>query len=203
MPIGPDTYHCGFHHADSYGAASYLIVRPEGNVLVDSPRFTAPLRKGIEALGGVRSMFLTHRDDVADHARFAAHFGCERILHRDDVTASTRDVEIQPQGQAPIRLADDLVVIPVPGHTRGSACLLYKESVLFTGDHLAWSLPMQHLSAFRSACWYDWTVQVQSMTRLLDHRFEHVLPGHGSPCHFDKDEMQRQLEKCITRMRTD
>ena len=41
------------------------------------------------ALGGVRWMFLTHRDDVADHARFRAHFGCERVLHAADVTADT------------------------------------------------------------------------------------------------------------------
>ena len=33
-------------------------------------------------------MLLTHRDDIADHAKFAAHFGCPRVMHRDDGTAS-------------------------------------------------------------------------------------------------------------------
>src|SRR5437868_15466866 len=83
-------YYCGFNAESSFGAWSYLIVRPEdegGNVLVDSPRFTRPLVRKIEALGGVRTIFLTHRDDVADHARFASHFRAERVMHADDNAA--------------------------------------------------------------------------------------------------------------------
>src|SRR6476646_9341986 len=72
-----DVYFCGFTSEASFGAWSYLIVRPPeqgGNVLVDSPRFSSPLVKRIEQMGGVSLMFLSHRDDIADHARFAAHF---------------------------------------------------------------------------------------------------------------------------------
>src|SRR5688500_14455150 len=48
-------YFCGFTAESSFGAWSYLVVRPEaegGNVLVDSPRFSRQLVKRIEALGG-------------------------------------------------------------------------------------------------------------------------------------------------------
>ncbi|MCD7449358.1 hypothetical protein HAX54_051547, partial [Datura stramonium] len=45
-------YHCGYHSDKSFGAASYLIVRAEGNILVDS-------------------------DDVADHEKWSNHLGCE------------------------------------------------------------------------------------------------------------------------------
>ncbi|HEV2763984.1 MAG TPA: ferredoxin, partial [Pyrinomonadaceae bacterium] len=86
-PVAEDVYFCGFTAESSFGAWSYLIVRPEergGNVLVDSPRFSGPLVKRIEKLGGVRTMFLTHRDDVADHADYARRFGCERVMHADD-----------------------------------------------------------------------------------------------------------------------
>ncbi|KAL4296500.1 hypothetical protein GQ457_12G032470 [Hibiscus cannabinus] len=31
----PGVYHCGYHSEKSYGAASYLIIRPEGNILID------------------------------------------------------------------------------------------------------------------------------------------------------------------------
>src|SRR5574342_371172 len=79
--VEADVFHCGFHSESSFGAASYLIVRGEGNVLVDSPRFTMPLVRRLEDLGGVSRMFLTHRDDVADHRRFREHFGCERVMH--------------------------------------------------------------------------------------------------------------------------
>ena len=46
-------------------------------------------------------MFLSHRDDVADHAAFARRFGCKRVLHRVDVGDGTRDVERRLEGDEP------------------------------------------------------------------------------------------------------
>ena len=85
--ISENIYFCGFTAESSFGAWSYLIVRPEsegGNVLIDSPRFATQLVKRIESMGGVRTMFLTHRDDIAEHERLAKHFGCQRVMHEDD-----------------------------------------------------------------------------------------------------------------------
>ena len=118
-PVGGGVYHCGYHHPGSYGAASYLIVRPGGNVMVDVPRFAAPLVARIEEMGGIGLMFLSHRDDIAGHEKFAHHFGCRRVMHVDDVDTSTGDIEWQPDGRDPFELAPDLTMIPVPGHTRG------------------------------------------------------------------------------------
>ena len=82
--IDENVYFCGYASSNSYGASSYLITRPEGNVLVDSPRFAQTLVRRIENLGGVSTMFFSHRDDVADHEKFHKHFGCKRIIHRAD-----------------------------------------------------------------------------------------------------------------------
>lgn len=194
--VADNVYHSGFHSEKSFGAASYLIVRPEGNVLVDSPRFTRPLVHRIEALGGVHTMFLTHRDDVADHQAFADHFGCARVLHRRDVSRATRGVERLLEGDDPI-VQGDLVFVPTPGHTRGSTCLIYREKFLFSGDHVAFSLPRQHIYAFRTACWYSWSHQVESMRRLAELTFEHILPGHGAPCSFSPPEMRRRMARCV------
>jgi glyoxylase-like metal-dependent hydrolase (beta-lactamase superfamily II)/ferredoxin len=200
-PVGEDVYHCGFHDDASFGAASYLIVRPRGNVMVDVPRFNRGLIARIEALGGVDQLFLTHRDDVARHDRFAAHFGCRRIMHRRDRSTRTADVERWIEGDDPVALADDLLVIPTPGHTRGSACLIFDERVLFSGDHVAFHLREQRVYAFRGACWYDWDEQIRSMERLAGHRFEQILPGHGAPCRFPADVMHEQMERCVAWMR--
>jgi glyoxylase-like metal-dependent hydrolase (beta-lactamase superfamily II)/ferredoxin len=201
LPIEDDVFYCGYHSSKSFGAASYLIVRPEGNVLVDSPRFTPPLVKRLEALGGVRYLYLTHRDDVADHDKFHDHFGCERILHAEDVTANTRAVEIQPTGHSPFALADDLQVIPQPGHSRGHTVLLYKGKYLFTGDHLAYSARLDQLYAFRNFSWYSWPHQIEAMKSLADHtdgyRFSWVLPGHGRRFHASPEEMPAHMEQCI------
>ncbi|HEY1252415.1 MAG TPA: MBL fold metallo-hydrolase [Thermoanaerobaculia bacterium] len=195
---------CGFTAESSFGAWSYFIERGEGNVLVDSPRAAGPLLKALEERGGVATLFLTHRDDVADHAALRRRFGCERVLHADDLTRGTQDVERPLTGTEPIRLADDLVAIPTPGHTRGHSVLLYRDKFLFTGDHLAWSARRGHLVAFRDANWYSWPATIRSMERLLDpaYRFEWVLPGHGAWYRAESPAaMRRELEKCVAWMK--
>jgi glyoxylase-like metal-dependent hydrolase (beta-lactamase superfamily II)/ferredoxin len=194
-------YYCGWAAESSFGARSYLVVRPRGNVLVDSPRYAAPLVDAIEALGGVRWMFLTHRDDVADHRKFRERFGCERILHRDDVVTGTRDVEIKLDGDAPIVLDDEVTFIPVPGHTPGSTCLLYRGRFLFSGDH-AWSdAKGEQVRASRSVCWYDWEQQIASMARLAEYRFEWLVPGHGLRCRLPPERMREEVQRCVARMK--
>jgi glyoxylase-like metal-dependent hydrolase (beta-lactamase superfamily II)/ferredoxin len=197
--VDGNVYYCGFNAESSFGAWSYLVVRPDeegGNVLVDSPRFTRPLVRKIEELGGVRTIFLTHRDDVADQEKYARHFGASRVMHGDD-NAARYGVERVVEGEEAARLDRDLLVIPTPGHTRGHAVLLYHDRYLFTGDHLAWSPTRKTLTAFRSACWYSWPAQTRSMRRLLDYRFEWVLPGHGRIHHAPAEEMHAELERCV------
>jgi glyoxylase-like metal-dependent hydrolase (beta-lactamase superfamily II)/ferredoxin len=178
-PIDGPVHYCGFASEASFGAASYLILRPEGNVLVDSPRASRPLIARLKELGGVKTMFLTHRDDVADHATFRRELGCERILHRADLSPATCDVERLIDGDQPVQLAPDLLAIPVPGHTPGSTALLVGDEYLFSGDHLWWSPGRGRLHASRCVNWYSWDDQVRSLRRLLDFDFRWVLPGHG------------------------
>ena len=202
--IADDVYFCGFTSEASFGAWSYLIVRDAsdgGNVLVDSPRFAAPLVRQIEQLGGVRAMFLTHRDDIADHAKFAAHFGCPRVMHARD-GAKRLGVERVVTGEGPLELDNQLLGIPTPGHTRGHQVLLYRSKVLFSGDHLAWSPRRETLIAFKHACWYSWDEQTRSMERLLAYEFEWVLPGHGRIHHAPATEMRKHLRRCVAWMQT-
>ena len=202
--VDTNVYFCGFTSESSFGAWSYLVVRSAeegGNVLVDSPRFTRPLVRKLEALGGVSTIFLTHRDDVADQEKYARHFQAARVMHEDD-DAARYGVERVLEGGDSARLDDTLLVVPTPGHTRGHAVLLYKDKYLFTGDHLAWSPARRTLTAFRSACWYSWEVQTRSMERLLDYTFEWVLPGHGRIHHDTPEAMREHLKGCVEWMRS-
>ncbi len=199
--IHDNVYHAGFHSESSFGATSYWIARESGNVLVDSPRFTKPLVRRLEDIGGIALMFLTHRDDVADHQRFRDHFGCERVMHERDLGSSTRGIERKIQGEHPVALDEDLLVIPTPGHTRGSACLLYRSEFLFTGDHLAWSESRGHIYAFRSACWYDWETLVRSSEKLRSFEFEWILPGHGRRCYFPRERMAAEMDRALRWMK--
>ena len=201
LTVKDNVYYCGYHSADSFGAASYFIQRPEGNILVDSPRYTPPLVKQIEAMGGIKYMYLTHKDDVADHQKFHDRFQCDRILHQDEIQASTQDVEIKLSGQEAIEFASDIQIIPVPGHSQGHTVLLYKNKFLFTGDHLAWSPYLEQLYAFRRFCWYSWTEQIKSMEKLANYTFEWVLPGHGRRYHGSATKTEQQMQQCLEWMK--
>jgi glyoxylase-like metal-dependent hydrolase (beta-lactamase superfamily II) len=194
-PVDENVYFCGYASRDSYGASSYLIVRPEGNVLIDSPRFAGPLVRRIEELGGVALMLFSHQDDIADHDRFHEHFGCPRVIHRADSRGIPAERLLE--GDEAISLDPDLVAIPVPGHTRGHVVFLYRNKFLFTGDHLAWSDNRHGLIAFRDVAWFSWREQTKSMKRLLDYRFEWVLPGHGRRAQLTPDAMHHSLAECI------
>jgi glyoxylase-like metal-dependent hydrolase (beta-lactamase superfamily II)/ferredoxin len=199
--LADHVYHCGYHAEASFGAASYFIQRPEGNILIDSPRFTPSLVKRLEQLGGVKYLYLTHQDDVADHQKYHQHFNCDRILHLDDVKPSTQEVELKLSGFEAVQLAPDLTIIPVPGHTKGHTVLLYQNKFLFTGDHLAWSPDLEHLYAFARFCWYSWSEQIKSMEKLANYSFEWVLPGHGRRYHGDLATTKAQMQQCLNWMK--
>ena len=201
LPVDEEVFHCGFHAESSFGATSWFVQRPPdrgGNVLVDSPRWNRSLVKRLEALGGVSTIFLTHGDDLADQQRYAAHFGAKRVMHAGDAPAG---IEHLVEGIEPAAVDAELTVIPTPGHTRGSACLLYRERYLFTGDHIAFSPSRGHVYAFRDACWYDWQELIRSVERLSGHRFEWILPGHGRRCRFPAERMPAELARCVAWMR--
>lgn len=202
--IEDNVYHCGYHSEKSYGAASYFIQREAGNVLVDSPRFTPALVQKLEAMGGVKYMFLTHKDDVADHQKFHDHFGAIRIIHQKELCSSIPHVEmvIEHQYHSKIDEADDeLVMIFTPGHTEGHMVLNYKKQFLFSGDHLAYSAKMNQLIAFRRHCWYSWDKQIESVEKLIEYYWSWLLPGHGRRIKAHPEAFKIHVEKCVEWMK--
>lgn len=198
VPWTADVRFCGWTSPKSFGAWSWLIERPAGNVLVDSPRAAGPLLDRLEALGGIALQVLTHIDDVADHQAIHDRFACDRLIHRTEGL----DVERVVDGGDPVALADDLLLIPTPGHTRGSCCLLFEERVLFTGDTLWWNERFRSLSASKTYCWHDWERQLASLASLLAYPFREVLPGHGmAHRREDATAMHDDLQRALDRLR--
>ncbi len=197
----------------NFGAMAYFIERPDGGILIDPPRPSEELYRWLAEHGGVRWLFLTHRDHTHHHAEFARRFpGCQRILGAADVNRresehrpATDDVEFKlGDALAPLSLTGEplpeaalaereLVVLPQPGHTPGSLCLLYRGRFLFSGDHLGYARPLGHPVAPRLQCWEDWERQSRSVRYLAalaaaGHlRFSWLLPGHGEWHRFPGD----------------
>jgi glyoxylase-like metal-dependent hydrolase (beta-lactamase superfamily II)/ferredoxin len=189
--------YCGFNSEKSFGANSFLIEHPEGNWLIDSPRYIKHLVDVFEQRGGIVHIFLTHKDDVADADKYAAHFGATRIIHRADADAAP-NAERVIDGEETVQVGPEFHIIPVPGHTAGSMALLYREQCLFTGDHLWWDSRTRSLEAPTRLIWRKWTL-IDSIRKLLDYRFEWILAGHGDRIRLPSREIRAHLLALVER----
>lgn len=197
LPLAEGVFYCGFNSEKSFGANSFFVRHPDGNWLIDSPRYLKQLVEAFERMGGLSRIFLTHEDDVADADKYAKHFGAKRMIHRADAEAAP-DAEWILDGTETIEVAPQFQVIPVPGHTAGSQVLLYRDEYLFTGDHLWWEPGTRQLGSPRQLVW-DRDLLVQSIEKLLDHRFEWVLAGHGDRIRLSADDMREQVRQLVAR----
>jgi glyoxylase-like metal-dependent hydrolase (beta-lactamase superfamily II)/ferredoxin len=198
LELDCDVYYCGFNSHKSFGGNSYFVEDAAGNWLIDSPRYVDRLASRFEERGGIRYIFLTHRDDVADAEKWAARFGATRLIHRLELKAQP-GAERVIEGYDPVELAPGFLAIPTPGHTRGHTVLLYRDRFLFTGDHLSWNRTDRRLSASRDYCWYSWGEQVESLAKLQRYSFEWVLPGHGQRVRLSRETMRREMASLADR----
>jgi glyoxylase-like metal-dependent hydrolase (beta-lactamase superfamily II) len=195
-------YRLGYNAANAAGAHSFLAQGKAGNFMIDSPRWTRAVVESITQRGGLSAILLTHRDDIGDAKHYAAHFGAAVWIHRADRDrAPFADQLIE--GQPPTVISEDMLAIPVPGHTKGSVAYLFDKRCLFTGDSLAWSFEADELMAWRDFCWYSWAEQIKSLKRLFDYSFEWVCAGHGGSKGLPAAEMNRRLRAMIGRFESE
>ncbi len=199
--IEENVYYCGFNSEKSFGANSFFVQHANGNWLIDSPRYIKHLIAAFEQRGGIKYIFLTHEDDIADADKYAAHFGAKRIIHAGDAGA-VPDAEWIVDGAEGMLLVEYFQAIPVPGHTAGSMALLYNEKFLFTGDHLWWNPQSRTLQAPTQRIWRA-KVLTASIEKLLNCRFEWVLAGHGDRVKLSLEAMREQLGALLARRHHD
>jgi len=199
--LGDDVYRLGHNSRSSFGAHSYLVRRPCGNLMIDAPRWTREVAGPIADRGGIAHVLLSHRDDVADAERYAEHFGARVWIHADDSDIAPYATDLIA-GTSAATIADSVIAFPVPGHTRGSVLYLIDDHLLFSGDSLAWNPGREGLHAFRRACWYSWTEQIASLDRLAasEFTFDRLFCGHGWSHDTEADLFQKHLNELVARM---
>lgn len=195
MRLDEGVYYNGYNSEKSFGANSYFIQHPDGNWLVDSPRYVTQLVTAFEKMGGIRYIFLTHEDDVADADRFARKFEATRIIHEADSPAQP-EAEWIIDGNEPVSAGSDFRIIPVPGHTLGSMVLSYKKKFLFTGDHMWWDREEAGLGIPQNLVTNRQKLHA-STKLLLDVPFEWILPGHGDRHRLDGSHMHQELQRLV------
>jgi glyoxylase-like metal-dependent hydrolase (beta-lactamase superfamily II)/ferredoxin len=197
LKIDGEVYYNGFNSEKSYGANSYFVRHPDGNWLIDSPRYMKKLEDFFERMGGIKYIFLTHEDDIGDAPRYAKHFGAKRLIHRADMDAQP-DAEWIVDGLEPVAAAPGFTIIPVPGHTDGSMALHVDGRYLFTGDHMSWDRESNGLRLATVYVWDEETLR-RSATKLSEVSFEWILPGHGDRMQLSPDRMKEELRLLLER----
>lgn len=176
----------------SFGAHSFLVIRPEGNLMVDSPRFTRALAASVDDLGGVAHVLLSHRDDVADYDRWADRYDARVWIGEADADAAP--LATDRTGDDEVRLiAPGVLSIPAPGHTRGHVVYHLDNLLLFTGDALHWNHRRAELDVFPNQTWHSWAVLADTMDRLATLNVEWVFAGHGMWHRVGAGEWARQM----------
>ena len=195
----PNVFHMGFHSSPSYGATSYFIKRTivtadgqskAANIMIDVPRFNSRLANIVEEEGGIDKLIITHRDNFPGHEKWKERFpSLQRIIHRADAMGTASECEVKLDSGSSWQPSNDVRILHTPGHTAGSICIQVstpKDTVLFTGDHLAYTTSKNGLDGFKRYNQGNIAVQSSSIRLLADdsYPFTWILPAHGRMAKF-------------------
>ena len=107
-------------------ARSFLLPRPQGNLLIYNSPGLATAANAIDSVGGASRLYINHAHE--------AMFGPPGIdvpvfVHERDQREFARSVQIAGTFSERHRLDDDFEVIPTPGHTSGTTSYLWNNGV--------------------------------------------------------------------------
>ena len=165
---------------DTLGGTAYLIVENEGNILIDCPAWDEANQKFLQDLGGVRSLFITHRGGIGKAQEIQETFNCQIFIQEQEayLLPGLKVATFQYE----FTLSSLSQAIWTPGHSPGSSCVYYSSEggILFSGRHL---LPNQlsEPMPLRTAKTFHWLRQIKSVELLRDRftpeTLNYICPG--------------------------
>ena len=159
---------------DTLGATSYFIVEKSGNILLDCPSWNQINQEFIQKQGGVRWLFVTHRNGMAKVAEIQAACNCEVIVQEQEAYLLP-EVKVT-SFQDEYVFSPNFLALWTPGYTPGSSCLYYNAmgGVLFSGRHLLPN-PQGQLLPLRTPKTFHWPRQLRSIKKLRDRFSQETL----------------------------
>jgi hypothetical protein len=183
--------------APSLDIRAFLLERDAGNVVIYSTR-------GLELdSASIARQYLNHRHE----AMFAAAaLDVPLFCHESERESVAKHVAVRGTFSRRHVLADDLEVIPTPGHTSGATAFLWdsgEHRVLFTGDTIY--LDEGHWVAAVLAS-SDRPAYIASLELIRDLDFDVLVPwaaSHGRPFHevTSPASARRRLSAIVDRLR--
>ncbi len=198
--ILPGIYLIGKYSLKSFGNSGYFVAHEGGNILVDAPELSEADSAFIRERGGLSKIFITHVRAFGDACNLRSKFGAALIMHESDaglVKGCAPDSTFSTEQP----LYDDVVLIPTPGYSPGSSCMLFRrgKGVLFCGDMFWWGNRDRYSSELMSwpteedkRTWNladrlvlnvnlldsDITAMKESARKLMNYEFDAILMSH-------------------------
>ena len=165
---------------DTLGGTSYLLVHPQGNILVDSPSWHEENKQFCLDNGGVRYLFLTQRDGISKSIKqIKQDLQCDLIIQEQEAYLLPHLSPITFEKN--YLLYDDCELIWTSGYSPASSCLYYFAfgGVLFSGRHL---LPIKEgIAPLKLKKTFHWRRQLRSVQFLVDRfsddTLNYICPG--------------------------
>jgi Metallo-beta-lactamase superfamily len=183
---------------------SYVLQRPQGNVVVYNSPGVSAAAGAIRDLGTPSRLLVNHSHEAMDGQ---PDLDVPVWVHQRDRTEVSSSLEVAGVFEQRAMIDDDLEVIPTPGHTAGTTTYLWDNGIhryLFTGDFIwveggEWKAVV--LSPGLRADYLD------SLALVRDLDFDVLVPWgttEGDPCFGlapDPSERHDRIDAIIARVR--
>ncbi len=175
----------------SFKVSAYLLLRPEGNLLIYSSKKIENYFSFIEEKGGLKANFITHVHEASKYCNIVSdHFNVPFYspeLESEEISKSCR---VDKTYKDHLQYDNTFEIVSTPGHTIGSSCFIWTapdgKRILFTGDNLyPTSLDICFFFALHKA---DIPQIIDSLRKIQEMEIDVVVPaGHSEDNLFFKE----------------
>lgn len=181
-----------FSEPHGYTFNSFLIRRPEGNIVIDPVEPSEDDRAAL-VLGGAKTVVLTNRNHSRRANLVRERTGAAVLMHPADAPHARAQGTIVDGALAPGHRVGPLVVVPAPGKSPGEVVLHWPERrLLIVGDAFVGN-PPEALSLLPERVVDDPPLLRRSVRALIALAPDTLLLGDGTPLVGDGTDRLRDL----------
>ncbi len=125
----------------SFKVSAYLLLRPEGNLLIYSSKKIESYFSFIEEKGGLKANFITHVHEASKYCNIVSNrFNVPFYSPELESVEISKSCRVDKTYKDIFQYDNTFEIVSTPGHTVGSSCFIWTapdgKIILFTGDNL-------------------------------------------------------------------